>query len=81
MLGSNKPAKRQDGSKDPQQTIKVLLWNIEGIKNASSMLPNDFFMEYDLTLLTATMLTSEWTSSNLYKIHQLATQERIRKGA
>lgn len=61
----------------PRQWIKTLLWNIEGIKNASSILPDNYFLDYDIVILTETMLTTEWTINGMYTIHHFATQQRL----
>lgn len=54
--------------------IRTLLWNIEGLRNATNILPDNFFQTYDIVCLIETMLTKDWTTNDLYTIHSLATQ-------
>ena len=52
----------------------MLLWNIEGITNMMSLLPQDTLQDYDLVILTETMLTKEWSKEMFYCVHNFATK-------
>lgn len=54
--------------------IKTLLWNIEGLRNAINMIPEDIFDEYDIVTLTETFLTTQWSTENFYAAHSYASQ-------
>ena len=50
-----------------------MLWNIEGLKNAMNLTPQDFFQGYDIAILTETFLTENWEHPDFYDTHLKAT--------
>ncbi|KAJ4437455.1 hypothetical protein ANN_17599, partial [Periplaneta americana] len=59
---------------EKETRIKTLLWNIEGLKNAINMIPDDTFDTYDLVSLIETFLTSQWSTDNFYSVHSYTRQ-------
>lgn len=55
-------------------TLKILLWNIEGLKSAMNMAQKDFLQGYDIAILTETFLTENWQHPEFYCINLLAKQ-------
>lgn len=54
--------------------MRTLLWNSEGLKNATSLLPQNIFHIYDLVFLTETFLLDEWHQQGFYCINNMAKQ-------
>ena len=54
--------------------IKLLVWNIEGIKSAISLIPKNLFENYDIIILTETFLVTDWNINGFYCIHTHADQ-------
>ena len=50
-----------------------MFWNVDGLRNAANMIPDNFFREQDIVMLVETMLTSEWVANGMYMIHKFAT--------
>lgn len=73
---SRKGNGRDNRESDDRQKIKVMLWNVEGLRNAANMIPDNLFREHDIVMLVETMLTSEWAANGMYTIHKFATQEQ-----
>jgi exonuclease III len=42
--------------------MKLLTWNIEGLKIAIELLTDSFFEECDIIIFTETFLLKEWTT-------------------
>ena len=51
-----------------------MLWNIEGLKNATSTIAADFLEGYDAAIFTETFLTDQWQHSEYYSAYILAKQ-------
>ena len=54
--------------------LKMLLWNVEGLKNVIAMSPENFLKDYDIAILTETFLTENLQHPNFYGTHLLARQ-------
>lgn len=59
--------------KEKTENLKIMLWNIEGLKNAMNLTPQDFFHGYDIAILTETFLTENWEHPDFYSTHLKAT--------
>mgnify|MGYP003623289658 FL=1 len=53
---TNKSTAREKSKEKKKDTIKTLLWNIEGLKSATQLVPKSLFMDYDAVILKETFL-------------------------
>ena len=54
--------------------IKIMLWNIEGLRSAMRTAPRDFLQGLDIAILTETFLTDTWQHPEYYCTHLPAIQ-------
>lgn len=57
-----------------EENIKIMLWNIEGLKNAMSTVPTDFLQGYDIAILTESFLIDNWQHPDYHCTHLKAKQ-------
>lgn len=62
-------------STNKQDTISVLLWNVEGLKGLIDIMPDiNFFNDFNILVFTETFKTSNFDLPGFYSVHQHAKQ-------
>lgn len=54
------------------QTLKLLLWNTEGLRNALQLSPPDLTLNYDVVIMTETFLQEPLDLPSFYGVHAYA---------